>query len=384
MFRFFKNKVKFMNNYKKIENTINVSDWEVLTDTGYEDISKLHETIEYDVYELLLENGNSIKCADNHIVFNENMDEIFVKNLNTNDSIIVDDVNNISKVVSVKRLGYKEKMYDLELKEGSNRRYYTNDKLSHNTELAKILSKAWYNKDMIRIDMSEYMEKHSVSKMSGTAPGYVGYDKGGDLTEKVRRNPYSLVLLDEIEKAHPDVLNTFLQAFDDGHMTDGKGRKVNFKNTIIIMTSNLGAVKSQENKIGFGSESKESKKQKLESVAKDAAKKHFTPEFLNRIDKIVVFNPLEKEDITKILNLEIEKVKTLLTDRNIKLRVGQKVKDKVIEEGYSENYGARPLKRAVETIIKDKVTDYLIENDVVENSTISLKMDGDKITIKVI
>jgi len=241
------------------------------------------------------------------------------------------------------------------------------------TELAKLLSDAWFNtKDFIRVDMSEYMEKHSVSKMAGAPPGYVGYDKGGDLTEKVRRKPYSLVLLDEVEKAHPDVFNTFLQVFDDGHLTDGNGRKVNFKNTIIIMTSNLGVKKSQEASIGF-SKTKQSQRDHIEKSTMDAAKKHFAPEFLNRIDKIVIFNELNKDDISKILEIQLDKLKTLLVDRNIKLKIGPKVKEKIIELGYDSNYGARPLARAVDKVVKDSITDYILENSDVENCTLSLK-----------
>lgn len=252
------------------------------------------------------------------------------------------------------------------------------------TQLAKLLSEAWYNRDMIRVDMSEYMEKHSVSKMAGAPPGYVGYDKGGDLTEKVRRNPYSLILLDEVEKAHPDVFNQFLQVFDDGHLTDGNGRKVNFKNTIIIMTSNLGVRQSQEKSIGFGANSETSKRDKIESSALDAAKKHFSPEFLNRLDKIVVFNELSKDNISNILNIELEKAKTLLTERNIKLRVGPKVKEYIVENGYDSDYGARPLARAVDKYVKDSITDYILEQDEeVKDCTLSLKWDdkNDKIVV---
>jgi ATP-dependent Clp protease ATP-binding subunit ClpC len=247
------------------------------------------------------------------------------------------------------------------------------------TQLAKLLSDGWFNRDMIRVDMSEYMEKFSVSKLAGSPPGYVGYDKGGDLTEKVRRNPYSLVLLDEVEKAHPDVFNQFLQVFDDGHMTDGNGRKVNFKNTIIIMTSNLGVRQSQESGIGFTANSEKNKRDKIERSAMDAAKKHFPPELLNRIDKIVVFNELSKKDITTILDIDLEKVKTLLTERNIKLRVGTKVKEVIVENGYDSNFGARPLARAVDKYVKDVVTDFILEQDEeIKDCTLSLKWDDKK------
>ena len=244
------------------------------------------------------------------------------------------------------------------------------------TFLAQLLSQGWYDKDLIRVDMSEFMEKHSASKLIGSPPGYVGFESAGQLTEKVRQNPYSLILLDEIEKAHPDTLNILLQMLDDGHLTDGQGRKVNFRNCIIIMTSNLGARKSQIKSVGFGN-SAESDKEKLVSVSIEEAKNHFSPEIWNRIDQKIVFNPLEKEDIAKILELDINKIKKLLKPKNIKLKIGAKVKEKVIEEGYSEEYGARHLTRTVESMIKDPVTDYMFEEDCEQDCTLSLKWDND-------
>ena len=244
------------------------------------------------------------------------------------------------------------------------------------TELAKILSSGWFNKDMIRIDMSEYMESHTTSKLIGTPPGYVGYESAGQLTEKVRNNPYSLILLDEIEKAHPKVLNVLLQMLDEGFLTDGQGKTVNFKNCIIIMTSNLGARKSQIKSVGFGL-SDVGERTKLETTSINEAKNHFSPEIWNRIDQVVVFNALEKEHITRILELEINKVKMLLETKNIKLKVGPKVKEKIIEEGFSEDYGARHLARTVESMLKDEITEFMFEEDGAdENCTLNVKWDN--------
>ena len=240
---------------KKITKTTKISGYKVLTDDGFVDIEALHETIPYEVYHLKLKDGKELKCADNHIVFVTEYDETtlepvgltekFVKDLSIGSFVMVSDNNgNLteSEVLGVTNLGYEEVMYDLELFEGSNRRYYTNGILSHNTYLAKLLAEYVFGDpdSLIRIDMSEYMEKHSVSRLVGPPPGYVGYDQGGQLTEKVRRKPHCVVLFDEIEKAHEDVFNLLLQLLDEGHLTDSLGRKVNFKNALIILTSNEG------------------------------------------------------------------------------------------------------------------------------------------------
>ena len=231
---------------KKFIKSINVENYEVLTDTGWENIEKLHKTIEYEVYEIHLENGYSLKCADDHILFNSNKEEIFCKDITPGDKIFTD--LGVLKVSAIIKTGNLENMYDLELKSGSNRRYYTNGFLSHNTQLAKELAKFVFGDSdaMIRVDMSEYMEKFNSTKLIGAPPGYVGHEEGGQLTEKVRRKPYSVILFDEIEKAHPDIFNTLLQILDEGMITDGLGRKINFKNCLIILTSNVGQRKAAE------------------------------------------------------------------------------------------------------------------------------------------
>jgi ATP-dependent Clp protease ATP-binding subunit ClpC len=245
------------------------------------------------------------------------------------------------------------------------------------TYLAKVLTKYMFDSEdsMIRIDMSEYMEKHSVSRLIGSPPGYVGYDEGGQLTEKIRRKPYSIVLFDEIEKAHPDVINILLQVLDDGILTDNYGRKVDFKNTIIIMTSNIGTrqVKDFGSGIGFKSELDTKNKGKTQkSLVEKSLKKYFSPEFLNRLDDVVVFNSLEKTDIKKIIDLELKDVFKRIED--IKITITDNFKDFLVEKGYDPHYGARPLKRAIQKYIEDPVSEELLKS----NNIYNIKLDYDK------
>jgi ATP-dependent Clp protease ATP-binding subunit ClpB len=250
------------------------------------------------------------------------------------------------------------------------------------TELAKSLARFLFDDEhsLIRLDMSEYMEKHSVAKLIGSPPGYIGHDEGGQLTEKVRRRPYSVLLFDEIEKAHPDMFNMLLQILDDGRLTDSKGRTVNFKNTVIIMTSNLGNEVIKQYSIGFGGEEEKGKKEearnkemkeKVDKILKD----YFKLEFLNRIDEIVLFKNLKEGDLEEIVNLELEKVSTRLQAKNIKIKIGTKVKKLLAEKGYDPSYGARPLKRIIQSLILDELALQIIENKIKE---------GDKLIIDVI
>jgi len=223
-------------------------------------------------------------------------------------------------------------------------------------------------KTMIRIDMSEYMEKHSVARLIGSPPGYVGYEEGGQLTEVIKHRPYSLILFDEIEKAHPEVFNILLQILDNGRLTDGKGRTVNFKNTIIIMTSNLGGEYIREMaSLGFNyAKANEMKTQKENLKVKifDALRDYFRPEFLNRIDEIIIFNPLMPKDIEKIVNLQIEKVANRLLGKDIKLELTKEAKSYLAKKGYDPNYGARPLKRLIEKEILDLLAEKIINNEI--------------------
>ncbi len=233
------------------------------------------------------------------------------------------------------------------------------------TQLAKVIAKELFDSEdaLIRIDMSEYMEKFAISRLVGAPPGYVGYEEGGQLTEKVRRKPYSVVLLDEIEKAHPDVFNMMLQVLDDGYLTDSLGRKVDFKNTIIIMTSNIGArqLKDFGQGVGFGTAAKTSQSDEhSKSVIENALKKAFAPEFLNRIDDVIVFNPLEKEHIDLIIEIELEKLYARIKDLGYQLNLSAAAKAYIAEKGFDKQFGARPLKRAIQKYVEDTLAEEII------------------------
>lgn len=249
------------------------------------------------------------------------------------------------------------------------------------TYLSKLIADNWFDGSLVRIDMSEYQEKISSTALIGSPPGYVGYEQGGSLTEQVRRKPYSLVLIDEIEKAHPDILNVLLQILDEGFVTDSQGKKVDFKNTIIVMTSNLGAREStvEYTPVGFG---KAVQTSKIEDTSIEACKKHFRPELWNRIDHVIVFNPLTKTDMESILKLELDNISSLLKSKfNIKTTFSKKLKEILSEKGFDKNLGARPLKRTVETLVMDVITDYIIDCD--DISTISkITLDWDTETEK--
>lgn len=258
------------------------------------------------------------------------------------------------------------------------------------TELAKILATYLFDKEdsLIRIDMSEYMEKFSVSRLVGAPPGYVGYEEGGQLTEKVRRKPYSVVLLDEIEKAHPDVFNILLQVLDDGILTDGLGRRVDFRNTIIIMTSNIGVrdLKDFGAGIGFASKAKaQSMDEVMKSTIQSALKKAFSPEFLNRLDDVVVFNSLEKEHIHKIIDISLGKLFSRITDLGYNIELTEKAKDFLAEKGYDQQYGARPLNRAIQKYLEDALAEEILKGELSDGDVIiaDYSGEGEELTIKV-
>ena len=248
------------------------------------------------------------------------------------------------------------------------------------TELAKVLAKYLFDKEdaLIRVDMSEYMEKFSVSRLVGAPPGYVGYEEGGILTEKVRRKPYSVVLLDEIEKAHPDVFNILLQVLDDGILTDSLGRRVDFRNTIIIMTSNIGArdIKNMGKGIGFGDGSESAfDYAKMKSTIQDALKKVFNPEFLNRIDDVITFKPLEKKDIYEIIDIISDDLFARIKEIGYTVEITKGAKEFITDKGYDPKYGARPLKRAIQKYVEDPLAEELLENKKEEGSSIKIKMN---------
>ena len=259
------------------------------------------------------------------------------------------------------------------------------------TQLCKVLAKFLFDSEeaLIRIDMSEYMEKFAVSRLIGAPPGYVGYEEGGQLTEKVRRKPYSIILLDEIEKAHPDVFNLLLQALDDGKMTDSLGRNIDFKNTIIIMTSNIGARQLQDfgTGVGFGTKARsENDQSDTKGVIQNALKKSFAPEFLNRIDDVVIFNSLSKDDILFIIDIELDKLFKRINSLGFKIELTKKAKTFVADKGYDEKYGARPLNRAIQKHIEDPLAEEIIQKNVKEGDLIKIDLDSksEKITVNII
>jgi len=252
------------------------------------------------------------------------------------------------------------------------------------TQLAKVLARELFDSEtaLVRIDMSEYMEKFSVSRLVGAPPGYVGYEEGGQLTEKIRRKPYAVILLDEIEKAHPDVFNMLLQVLDDGYLTDSLGRKIDFRNTIIIMTSNIGARKLKDfgQGVGFGTAAKTSQADdNSKSIIENALKKAFAPEFLNRVDDVMVFNALERADIHKIIDIELSKLYARITSLGYSLTLTQSAKEYIADKGFDKEYGARPLNRAIQKYIEDALAEEIISSNLVEGD--SILMDLDKKTV---
>lgn len=256
------------------------------------------------------------------------------------------------------------------------------------TYLAKVLAKYLFDSEsaMIRIDMSEYMEKFAVSRLIGAPPGYVGYEEGGQLTEKVRRKPYSIVLLDEIEKAHADVFNLLLQVLDDGQLTDGMGRKVDFKNTIIIMTSNIGSRQLKEfgTGVGFSTSSRSNDREKLEKeVIEKAMKKQFAPEFLNRIDDVIIFNNLEREQIHKIIDIELKGLFERIGAMGYDIRITESAKDFILEKGWDPNYGARPLRRAIQKHIEDELAEQIVDSSLSQHDEIVIDTETENEDAKI-
>ena len=258
------------------------------------------------------------------------------------------------------------------------------------TELSKALAENLFGNEntMIRIDMSEFMEPHSVAKLIGSPPGYVGYDEGGQLTEKVRRKPYSVILFDEVEKAHPDVMNMLLQILEDGRLTDSQGRTVNFKNTVIIMTSNVGArLITDRNKLGFtnNQNEKEKNKEDYEETKKEVMaelKKQFRPELLNRIDDIIVFHKLENKDIEKIIDLMLNQVIKRMKAQDIEIEISDDVKKLIAEKGVDNNYGARPLRRAIQSMLEDKIAEAILDGIVQPNKKAKVVVKDGNIVIE--
>ena len=257
------------------------------------------------------------------------------------------------------------------------------------TEISKALAEAMFGSEdnLIRVDMTEYMEKHSVSKMIGSPPGYVGYEEGGQLSEKVRRNPYSVLLFDEIEKAHQDVFNVLLQVLDDGHITDAQGRKVDFKNTIIIMTSNAGAKEIMEpKKLGFSQEDNEEHDYEyMKGRVMEELKQTFKPEFLNRIDETIVFRALNKDDMKKIVGIMTKSlIKRCKEQMDISLSIPGSVKKYIVEKAYDPKFGARPLRRKIQTDIEDVLTEEILSGAIGQGDRVTAKVAGETIAFKAV
>jgi len=256
------------------------------------------------------------------------------------------------------------------------------------TELAKALAGYFFGSEdsLIRIDMSEFMEHHTTSKLIGSPPGYVGYQEGGQLTEAVRRKPYSVILFDEIEKAHPDVFNVLLQILDDGRLSDSKGRTVDFKNTIIIMTSNVGAqfIDKSSLTVGFAAPAlpegvHNDRYKKIKDLVMDAMKKTFRPEFLNRIDEIIVFQQLTKEEIRRIVDIMSADLQSRIKSQGMELVISDECKDYLAKDGYNPTYGARPLRRSIQRLLEDALAEQVLQGNFKEGDTILTKLDGDEI-----
>jgi len=253
------------------------------------------------------------------------------------------------------------------------------------TELARTLADVLFGSEdaMVRLDMSEYMEKFSVSRLVGAPPGYVGYDEGGQLTEAVRRRPYTVILLDEIEKAHPDVFNILLQVLEDGRLTDAKGRTVDFRNSVVIMTSNVGVQTiKRETTLGFRTgDTRESNYKDMKSKVTEELRRTFRPEFLNRIDETIVFHSLTPEHIREIVNLMLKEVAERMRENEVEIEVTEPVKDLLAKEGFDENFGARPLRRAILRLVEDRLSEELLKGTFQKGDRVLLDLQDSKITI---
>ncbi len=255
------------------------------------------------------------------------------------------------------------------------------------TELCRALAEVLFGDEdsMIRLDMSEYMERHAVSRLIGSPPGYVGYDEGGQLTEKVRRQPYSVILLDEIEKAHPDVFNILLQILEDGRLTDGKGRVVDFRNTVVVMTSNVGAHTIRKQKtLGFApvQDTFNSEYEKMKENVLEELKKTFRPEFLNRVDEVIVFHALEDEHLRKIVPIMLDRTIKRLKEKDIHLTISDAAKDFMVKQGFDPIYGARPLRRAIQRTVEDNLSEEMLAGRIKVGDKVLIDVENDKLIFK--
>ena len=347
---------------RKFTEIINITDYEVETDEGFVDILNLCTTIPYLKYIIKTKNGKYLECADKHILFDEFFNEIFVDELKIGSKIITKD--GVEEIIEIKNTETYEEMFDLQLSDKSKHRYFTNNILSHNTLIAKQLAKELFGdeKALVRFDMSEFSDKVAVNKLIGSNPGYVGYEEGGQLTETIKNKKQCVLLLDEIEKADPELYNIFLQVLDEGFLTDNSGQRVDFKNVIVLFTSNIGAKAASDFGKGIGFNENESENTKR--ILLKQLKNKFPPEFLNRLDDIIYFNHLNNDSLKEIIKLEIEKLNKRLGNIGYNMEYDEKILDYILEKIQEEkDFGARPIMRAIQDNIEDKITDILLENE---------------------
>lgn len=347
---------------RKFTEIINITDYEVETDEGFVDILNLCTTIPYLKYIIKTKNGKYLECADKHILFDEFFNEIFVDELKIGSKIITKD--GIEEIMEIKNTETYEEMFDLQLSYESKHRYFTNNILSHNTLIAKQLAKELFGdeKALVRFDMSEFSDKVSVNKLIGSNPGYVGYEEGGQLTETIKNKKHCVLLLDEIEKADPEIYNIFLQVLDEGFLTDNSGMKVDFKNVIVLFTSNIGAKAASDFGKGIGFNENEGENTKR--ILLKQLKNKFPPEFLNRLNDIIYFNSLNNDNLKEVIKIEIEKLNKRVNNIGYKIEYTENVLDFILEKIKDDSeFGARPIMRAIQDNIEDKITDALLEKD---------------------
>lgn len=335
--------------------------------------------------EIKFSDGTICSVADKHKMRKQKNECCFVSELIEGDIIEKADGSQIS-VISNQLTGKIETVFDMHVDSESHLYQTENGIVHHNTELCKALSTYLFNDEdaLIRIDMSEYMEPHSVSKMIGSPPGYVGHGDGGQLTEKVRNKPYSVVLFDEIEKGHKDVINILLQMLDEGKLTDGDGVEVNFKNTVIIMTSNIGTQEIMDNKpMGFNNENIKNDLENQRIIEK-ALKNHFRPELLNRIDEVVIFKKLTENNIKDIVQIHLNNFKKIVSNQNINVHFSERLLNFICEEGYSDEYGARPIMRVITKFVETPLSKDLLLKKFKSGDSILIdfeKKEGTKISL---
>lgn len=368
---------------RKFTNIININDYQVETDEGFVDIEAICETIPYTKYIIKTNTHKILECADKHILFNEKYEEMFADELNIGDKIITKDGE--ETIISIINTNEKEPMFDLQLSNNSKHRYYTNNILSHNTLIAKKLAKELFGdeKALVRFDMSEFSDKVAVNKLIGSNPGYVGYEEGGQLTETIKNKKHCVLLLDEIEKADPEIYNVFLQVLDEGFLTDNSGQKVDFKNVIVIFTSNIGAKSASDFAKGIGFN--ENEEENSRRILLKQLKNKFPPEFLNRVDDVIYFNSLTEDNLKEIIKLEINKFENKLNEIGYLVRYDNDVVNYIYSLIKDEKeYGARPIMRAIQDTIEDMVTDALLENDYEKGHTFTISYVADSCKIAIV